>query len=321
MYLIQLLKKSVVFIVFFSFSKLAFASSYDDFFRAIQFDNVRVVQGLLQRGFDPNTVNPNGVPGLMLAVREPSLKVAELLATHPDTKTEVRNDSDESVLMLAALQGHLPLVQKLVANNADVNKTGWTPLHYAASGGHVPVMAHLLDKHAYIDAESPNGTTPLMMAARYGSPEAVKHLIQAGADVKLKNKLGLTALDFAVTGQRPNAQELIKTALQRLEKPLASPSSVQFSNPTRASPVLPMDRVAKPVDPLAPVVPVVPPMVSLPSVASQVPSTVPSMPASEPPNVLRSVFPSVPTRSSPNDSSLPLPGQVTNQPAYTTPIR
>jgi uncharacterized protein len=208
--------KLSVFIGFFLSPFWAIAGSYEDFFKAVQFDNVRVVQGLLQRGFDPNTVNPEGVPALMLAVREPSLKVAELLAAHPDTKTEVRNAKDESVLMLAALKGYLPLVQKLVDNDADVNKTGWTPLHYAASGGHVPVIAYLLENSAYIDAESPNGTTPLMMAAMYGSPEGVKHLIQAGADLRLKNQLGLTALDFAIRGQRQNAKELIETGLARL---------------------------------------------------------------------------------------------------------
>lgn len=210
------MKKLIVFIGFYLFSFWATAGSYEDFFKAVQFDNVRVVQGLLQRGFDPNTVNPDGVPALMLAVREPSLKVAELLAAHPDTKTEVRNSNDESVLMLAAIKGYLELVQKLVDNDADVNKTGWTALHYAASGGHVPVIAHLLEHSAYIDAESHNGTTPLMMAAMYGSPEAVKHLIQAGADLTIKNQLGLTALDFAVRGQRQNAKELIESGLARL---------------------------------------------------------------------------------------------------------
>jgi ankyrin repeat protein len=216
MYYFNKIKKLFVIIGFFLSPFWAISGSYEDFFKAVQFDNVRVVQGLLQRGFDPNTVNPEGVPALMLAVREPSLKVAELLAAHPDTKTEVRNGKDESVLMLAALKGYLPLVQKLMANDADVNKTGWTPLHYAASGGHVPVIAYLLENSAYIDAESPNGTTPLMMAAMYGSPEAVKHLIQAGADLTIKNQLGLTALDFAIRGQRQNAKELIETGLARL---------------------------------------------------------------------------------------------------------
>lgn len=213
------IKNLYVIIGFFIFSSSSFAGSYEDFFKAVRFDNVRVVQSLLQRGFDPNTVNPEGVPALMLAVREPSLKVAELLASWPATKTEQRNDQDESVLMLAALKGYASLVEKLVNNDADVNKPGWTALHYAASGGHVQILEFLLEHSAYIDAESPNGTTPLMMAAMYGSPEAVKLLIQAGADLTVKNQLGLTALDFAVRGQRQNAQELIETGLARLAKP------------------------------------------------------------------------------------------------------
>jgi ankyrin repeat protein len=279
--------KYVVLIVFFGLSKTAFASSYDDFFKAIHLDNVRVVQSLLQRGFDPNTVNPDGVPGLMLAVRDPSLKVAELLASHPETQTEVRNDKDESVLMLAALKGYLPLVQKLVANDADVNKTGWTPLHYAATGGHVPVIAYLLDEHAYIDAESPNGTTPLMMAARYGSPEAVKHLIQAGADIRLKNQLGLTALDFAVAGNRLNAQELIRTALQRLPRQSSNSPRLDNAQLVQDVPVLPM------VTPPAAVAP----MVNVPSVPLLNPRTPQNLPV------------------------LPMPAPRPDQPAYTNPIR
>jgi ankyrin repeat protein len=227
------IKKSIVSIGLFVFSLLGQAGSYEDFFKAVQFDNVRVVQGLLQRGFDPNTVNPDGVPALMLAVREPSLKVAEMLASHPETHTEVRNGKDESVLMQAALKGYLPLVQKLVQNNADVNKTGWTPLHYAASGGHVPVIELLLDHSAYIDAESPNGTTPLMMAAMYGSPEAVKALIQAGADPTLRNQLGLSALDFAVRVQRQNSIELMQAGLARWEarQKRSSPSQPSGAEP------------------------------------------------------------------------------------------
>lgn len=212
----QYFKKYIVFIGFFLYLNLSAAGSYEDFFKAVKSDNVQGVQNLLQRGFDPNTVNPDGLPGLILALREPSLQVADLLLNWPQTRVEFRNDQDESPLMLAALKGYLPLVQKLVELDADVNKTGWTPLHYASTGGHVAVIEHLLEHSAYIDAESPNGSTPLMMAALYGSPEAVKHLIQAGADVTLKNHLGMSALDFAIRGHRRNSQELIETALERL---------------------------------------------------------------------------------------------------------
>ena len=159
------------------------------------------VQALLQRGFDPNTVNPEGVPALMLALRVAAPKVADVLVGWAQTKVEVRNAQDESPLMLAALRGQLDLVKKLVERDADINKTGWTPLHYAASGGHAEVAKLLLSHSAYIDAESPNGTTPLMMAAMYGSPEVVKLLLDEGADRDHKNQLGMTALDFAKQGR------------------------------------------------------------------------------------------------------------------------
>ena len=71
------------------------------------------------------------------------------------------------------------------------------------------IIELLLEQHAYIDAESPNGTTPLMMAAHYGSPAAVKLLLEAGADPALKNQLGLTAIDFAYRAGRQDAADMI----------------------------------------------------------------------------------------------------------------
>ena len=272
---IKFFRKFVVLIGLLSI-QLSWAGSYEDFFKAVQFDDVKTVQALLQRGFDPNTVNPEGVAGLMLAVREPSLKVAELLAGWPKVKTEIRNDKDESVLMLAALKGYLPLVKKLVAHDADVNKTGWTPLHYAASGGHVAVTEFLLENSAYIDAESPNGTTPLMMAAMYGSPEAVKVLIQAGADLTVKNQIGLSALDFAVRGQRQNAKELIETGLQR--------QAARTAKPETAAPLAPQGQPV-PGTPVAVPLPAVPlAAVPLPSAPTTAPAAAASTPDAKPAN-------------------------------------
>ncbi len=233
----QYFKKFIVLIGLLSIHLVSFSGSYEDYFKAVKMDNAKVVQSLLQRGFDPNTVNPDGIPGLMLALREPSLQVAELLVNWPQTRVEFRNDKDESPLMLAALKGYLPLVKKLVDRDADVNKPGWTPLHYAATGGHLAVIELLLEHSAYIDAESPNGSTPLMLAAMYGSPESVKHLIQAGADLTVKNQLGMTALDFATKGNRRNSQELIQTGLERLAARKArSSATVSGSTPGTAKP-------------------------------------------------------------------------------------
>jgi len=196
---------------------LSFAGSYEDFFVAVKRDDGEAVQALLNRGFDPDTLDPKGLSGLFLAVREPSPKVAAALIAWPKTNVETRTREDESPLMMAALKGHLDLAGKLIARGADVNKTGWTPLHYAATSGHLAIMELLLDQHAYIDAESPNGTTPLMMAAHYGSAAAVKLLLDAGADPGLKNQLGLSAIDFAFRAGRTEAAELIAQSIRHAQ--------------------------------------------------------------------------------------------------------
>ncbi|WP_296490681.1 ankyrin repeat domain-containing protein [Rhodoferax sp.] len=185
------------------------AGSFEDFFRAVVQDDAKAVAALLSRGFDPNTVNTDGMPGLFLAVRESSFKVATVLLDSPKIKAEVRNTADESPLMLAALKGELELCQLLIKKGGYVNKPGWAPLHYAATNGHLAVMQLLLDQHAYIDASSPNGTTPLMMAAHYGTAEAVRLLLDAGADVSIKNELQLTALDMALRANRADAAAVI----------------------------------------------------------------------------------------------------------------
>jgi ankyrin repeat protein len=190
------------------------AGSYEDFFGAIKQDDDRAVTALLQRGFDPNTVSPDRLDGLYIALREGSLKAAQTLIAWPKTNVESRTAQDESPLMMAALKGHTELARRLIERDADVNKTGWAPLHYAATGGHLAMIELLLDNHAYIDAESPNGTTPLMMAAQYGTPAAVKLLLDSGADPKLRNQLGLTAIDFANRGNRKDSAELIAASIR-----------------------------------------------------------------------------------------------------------
>jgi uncharacterized protein len=204
----------VLTIVLIGFSA-ARAGSYEDFFMAIKQDDGAAITALLRRGFDPNTPAPDGNHGLYLALREPSLKAARALIDWPKTNVEARNKQDESPLMMAALKGHTDMVKKLIARGADVNKPGWAPLHYAATGGHLEILDILLEEHAFIDAESPNGTTPLMMAAHYGSTAAVKLLLEAGADTAMKNQLGMTALDFARRGNRPDAAQLISEAIRR----------------------------------------------------------------------------------------------------------
>jgi ankyrin repeat protein len=204
----------LVYLLLASGFSFAFAGSYEDWFGAVKRDEPGTLRTLLQRGFDPNTPDPAGRPGLFIAVSEGAVKAAEVLVDWPKTQVEWRNAKDESPLMMASLRGHKEIVRKLIARDAHVNKPGWAPLHYAATGGHLEIMLMLLEEHAFIDAESPNRTTPLMMAAHYGSPQAVRLLLEAGADPLVKNELGMTAIDFARRANRKDAAELIAAAVR-----------------------------------------------------------------------------------------------------------
>jgi ankyrin repeat protein len=199
--------------VFIGYS-LSNAGSYDDFFRAIDNDQDYEIQRLLKRGFDPNTPNEKGVPGLMVALQVPAPKTALLLAKHPSTKVEFSNSLGETPLMLAAITNQLDLANVLIARGADVNREGWTPLHYAATKGHREMMRLLLENDAYIDSESANGTTPLMMAAFSTSPLAVKLLLEEGADPTLVNHGNASALDIALSKDHQQSAFYIRAFIE-----------------------------------------------------------------------------------------------------------
>lgn len=207
------LKFTAIAVVAFGVS-FASAGSYDDFFGAVRQDDPATIKSLLSRGFDPNTLSPDKVDPLYLALRDGALKAAQALMDWPKTKVDERTPQDETPLMMACLRGNEEFARKLVAKGADVVKPGWTPLHYAATSGHVGIIRLLLEEHAYIDAESPNGTTPLMMAAQYGTAQAVKLLLDEGADPTLKNQLGMSAQDFAKRGGPREAADMLAAAAQ-----------------------------------------------------------------------------------------------------------
>ena len=175
----------------------ASAGSYEDYFRALKIDNAGTVSDLLARGFDPNSPDEKGHTGLHLAVRDGSPKVAAVLLAHPALRVDAPNAHDETALMLAALRGNVESAQRLLDRGATVNRPGWAPLHYAATGPEPRLVALLLERGAQVDAPSPNGSTALMMAARYGSDDSAVLLLAKGASTSVRNQKDMNAADFA----------------------------------------------------------------------------------------------------------------------------
>ncbi|MFM0336627.1 ankyrin repeat domain-containing protein [Paraburkholderia fungorum] len=196
----------------------AHAAPIDSLIKSVKFDDVDGVNKLLAKGMDPNSVDNQGIPLLVLAAREKSDKVGAALIANPKTDIEIQDKAGENAMMMASLNGDIDFVKLLIAKDAEVNKKGWAPLHYAAANGNDDIVKLLLDHSAYVDAGSPNGTTPLMMAARGGHVSTVKLLLDNGADLTVKNQIGLTALDFAKTYKEPDVVEGLTARLQQMQQ-------------------------------------------------------------------------------------------------------
>ena len=196
----------------------ALGNAFDDFFAAIKSNDVGAVRDLARRGFDINTISPEGQHPLYLALRDEADRVASFLLDQPQLQVEHRNAQGESPLMMAVLKGQLTVAERLIRRQAEVNKPGWTALHYAATHAGpnaLPMVRLLLEHHAYIDAASPNQSTPLMMAAQYGETAVVRLLLEEGADPLLKNEQGLTAIDFARRAGRDAVAETIAESVRK----------------------------------------------------------------------------------------------------------
>lgn len=155
------------------------------------------VRNELARGADPNAVNDEELPSLMLAIRSGAWEVYDALLAHRATQVDVVNKHGETPLMYLALLGETERAVALIEKGAQVNRLGWTPLHYAASRGQTATARMLVERGAIINAPAPDGTTPLMMAAYSGDRDTVQLLLDKGADATAININKHTAADWA----------------------------------------------------------------------------------------------------------------------------
>jgi ankyrin repeat protein len=190
----------------------------DNYFKRISFDDVDgVKKSLLNKDLSPNTLSKYGEAALPFAIREDAYKVFKYLLQVNDIDIEMQNKSTENALMWLAFKGNLELVKLMVEKyGAEVEKEGWSPIHYAATKGHLPVVQFLLSKDADVDAGSPNNTTALMFAARYGFINLVKFLLEHDADLSIHNDQNLTAIDFALMSNQKEISDGLKSRWKKL---------------------------------------------------------------------------------------------------------
>ena len=165
-----------------------------------------IVEALLKAGADPNFKTPDGETPLMAAARSGKVEAAKLLsAAGADINTK-ETFGGQSAIMWAAAQSQADMVKFLASKDAslnehgkvnisgsarssqeprpkDLNKGGFTGLHYAAREGCVACVQNLLAAHADPDSEDPDRETPLLLALENLHFDTAAVLVKGGADL------------------------------------------------------------------------------------------------------------------------------------------
>ncbi|XP_015726116.1 serine/threonine-protein phosphatase 6 regulatory ankyrin repeat subunit B-like [Coturnix japonica] len=114
----------------------------------------------------------------------------------------------------AAAKGCISDLEKALKDNDinALNSSGETLLHVAASQGHLNVMEYLISKGAKLDVMDQKGRTPLHRAAEKGHGDAAKALLHRGAHMYSLDKEGKTPLHLAAQN---NHSHIVKMFLRK----------------------------------------------------------------------------------------------------------
>lgn len=164
-----------------------------------------ILEALLKAGADPNFKNPNGETPLMEAARSGKIDAAKVLLEAGANINAKETWGEQSALMWAAAQSQADMVKFLASKGAnlndhgkinqwerkiiqeprpkDMNKGGFTPLHYAAREGCAACVENLLAAGADPDSEDPDRETPLLLALENMHFDTAAVLVKGGADL------------------------------------------------------------------------------------------------------------------------------------------
>jgi ankyrin repeat protein len=147
-----------------------------------------MVTFLMNHGASYNVKNTKGLTPLVDAASLGSKDV--VLAILPF----VKKDDPQlltigEALQMASRQGFLEVVKVLVEAGAPMNSKsdeGWTPLTWAAKGGHDTVIEYLISQKVDVNVGDKDGYTALDWAKNEGYPKVVDMLKKAGGKGKTK---------------------------------------------------------------------------------------------------------------------------------------
>jgi ankyrin repeat protein len=185
------------------------AAGYDyrTFHEAVKIEDLALVESLLARGADPNSLDQDGFSPLEHATWKGCLPLVNLLLENgadPNQPTSL----NYSYLHLAAMKNYVEIAKVLIDEGAAINATTiidtmrYTPLDLAVTQGYVAAVQLLLENGAN-PTLTKDGLETLHWAAEQGHLEIVKLLLENYLEnyaefINIMDEDGFTLLNLAV---------------------------------------------------------------------------------------------------------------------------
>ena len=163
--------------------------------------NLDAVNSLIEHGADQTAVDNDSKSVLHFAAEGGNTATIERMLKLP-IDVNCRDSQGRSPLHHAACRDNLDAVNFLTGHGADqtTESTIGNLLHYAAEGGDVKTIEHVLTLGFLVDSKSSEGETPLHRAALGGKVAAVDLLLSRGATPTAVSNIKMNLLHIAVEG-------------------------------------------------------------------------------------------------------------------------
>ena len=141
---------------------------------------------------DPRRINTDKRRALLHAAAFGDLaSLNKLLKQGASPNARAKDRTGRTALILAAISGHVDIVEALLNNGAGVDdrdKTGHTALNWAAMRGRTQVVTTLLNKGADINTQDNGGVSPLLYAVGTHNIAMLRLLVANDADLEVESR-------------------------------------------------------------------------------------------------------------------------------------